>query len=83
MQRYSKDNWSCNVLINQAVNGAVEAVKILECDIGNKENLAMSKSKEHAFAASIRRAVFKSSPLPLPQDQTVFDKEIMFKFSVK
>ena len=79
----AEDNWSCDVLINQASNGAVEAVKILECDTGNKENPAMSKSKTQAFGSSIRRAVFKASPLPLPQDEAEFDKVIMFKFSVK
>ena len=77
------NNWSCDVLINQARNGAVESVKILECDIGNKENPGMSKSKTQAFGASIRRAVFKSSPLPLPQDEAEFDKVIVYKFSVK
>lgn len=77
----AKDNWSCDVLINQAENGAVEGVKILGCDIGNNENPAMSKSKAQAFATSIRRSVFKSSPLPLPKNKEVFDKEIIFKFS--
>jgi len=74
----AKDSWSCDVLINQAENGAVEGVKILGCDLP-----AMSKSNAKAFGASIRRAVFKSSPLPLPQDEEAFDKEIVFKFSVK
>ncbi len=79
----AEDNWSCDVLINQASNGAVESVKILECDTGNKENPGMSKSKTQAFGGSIRRAVFKSSPLPLPQDEAEFDKVIVYKFSVK
>ena len=74
----AEDSWSCDVLINQAENGAVEGVKILGCDLP-----AMSKSNAKAFGASIRRAVFKSSPLPLPQDEEAFDKEIVFKFSVK
>jgi hypothetical protein len=79
----AEDNWSCDVVINQAGNGAVEAVRILECDVGNNENPAMSKSKAQKFATSIRRAVFKSSPLPLPLDEAVFDREVVFKFSVK
>jgi len=79
----AEDSWSCDVLINQASNGAVESVKILECDTGNKENPGMSKSKTQAFGGSIRRAVFKSSPLPLPQDEAEFDKVIVYKFSVK
>jgi len=78
----AEDNWSCDVLINQAGNGAIEAVKILECDTGNNENPAMSKSKAQAFGNSIRRAAFKSSPLPLPPDEAVFDRELIIKFSV-
>ena len=78
----AEDNWSCDVLINQFQSGAVKAVKILGCDIGNNENPAMSKSKAQAFGNSIRRAVFKSSPLPLPPDEAVFDRELIIKFSV-
>ena len=78
----AEDNWSCDVLINQAGNGAIEAVKILECDTGNNENPAMSKSKAQAFGNSIRRAAFKSSPLPLPSDEAVFDRKLIIKFSV-
>ena len=78
----AEDNWSCDVLINQAGNGAIEAVKILECDTGNNENPAMSKSKAQAFGNSIRRAAFKSSPLPLPPDEAVFDRKLIIKFSV-
>ena len=78
----AEDNWSCDVLINQFQSGAVKAVKILGCDIDNNENSAMSKSKAQAFGNSIRRAVFKSSPLPLPPDEAVFDSELIIKFGV-
>jgi hypothetical protein len=74
----AEDSWSCDVLINQAENGAVESVKILGCALP-----AMSKSNAQAFGASIRRAAFKSSPLPLPLDEGAFDREIVFKFNVK
>ena len=74
----AEDSWSCDVLINQAENGAVESVKILGCALP-----LMSKSNAQAFGASIRRAVFKSSPLPLPLDEGAFDREIVFKFNVK
>ncbi len=77
----AKDNWYCDVLINQADNGAVEAVKILGCSSGNNENPGMSKSKSQAFGNSIRRAVFRSSPLPLPSDQALFDKELIIRFT--
>ena len=78
----AQDNWNCDVLINQAENGAVEAVKILGCDIGNNENPEMSKSEMQLFGNSIRRAVFKSSPLPSAPDESVFDKKIMLTFIV-
>ena len=79
----AKDNWSCDVLVNQADNGAVEGVRILGCKNGNNENTAMSKSKAQAFGASIRRAVFKASPLPPPKNKEDFNKELIFKFSAK
>ena len=75
-------NWNCDVLINQADNGAVEAVKILGCDIGSSENPDMSKNKVQQFASSIRRAVFKSSPLPSAPDDAVIYKRVMLKFTV-
>ena len=78
----AQDNWSCVVLINQAENGAVEGVKVVGCDNGNNENPAMSQSKALAFSSSIRRAVFKSSPLPSAPDEAVFSKEIMLTFKV-
>ena len=74
----AEDSWSCDVLINQAENGAVESVKILGCALPE-----MSKNNAQEFGASIRRAVFKSSPLPLPLDEGAFDREIVFKFNVK
>ena len=74
-------NWSCNVQINQAMNGAIEGVKILGCDVGSIEDSSAAKSKSQAFGNSIRRAVFKSSPLPLPQNQADFKKKLIIKFS--
>jgi len=76
----ASDNWSCVVLISQARNGAIEGVKILGCDINSNENSSMSKNKAQAFGNSIRRAVFKSSPLPLPEDEAKFEKELIIKF---
>ena len=74
-------NWSCNVQINQAMNGAIEGVKILGCDVGSIEDSSAAKSKSQAFGNSIRRAVFKSSPLPLPQNEADFKKKLIIKFS--
>ncbi len=76
----AKDNWFCDVLINQANNGAVEAVKILNCRVSNKEDSSIPKSKSQPFGNSIRRAVFRSSPLPLPSNESLFDKTLIIKF---
>ena len=76
----AKDNWFCDVLINQATNGAVEAVKILNCRVSNKEDSSIPKSKSQPFGNSIRRAVFRSSPLPLPSNESLFDKEFIIRF---
>jgi hypothetical protein len=72
-------SWSCDVLINQANNGAIEGVKILGCIIGNNEKTSMAKSKAQSFGNSIRRAVFKSSPLPLPQNKAEFNNKLIIK----
>ena len=76
----AKDNWFCDVLINQANNGAVEAVKILNCRSSNNEDSSIPKSKSQPFGNSIRRAVFRSSPLPLPSNESLFDKTLIIKF---
>ena len=66
---------------NQADNGAVEAVKILGCSNGSNENQLMSKSMSQPFGNSIRRAVFRSSPIPLPSNQNLFDNELIIRFT--
>ena len=76
----AKDNWFCDVLINQANNGAVEAVKILNCRVSNNEDSSIPKSKSQPFGNSIRRAIFRSSPLPLPSNESLFDKEFIIRF---
>ena len=76
------ESWFCDVLINQANNGAVEAVKILGCSSGNTSNKVMPKSVAQPFGNSIRRAVFKSSPIPLPSDEALFDNELMIRFTL-
>ena len=77
----AKNDWNCDVLITQANNGAVEAVKILDCSTGKDENPGMSISKSQAFGNSIRRAIFRSSPLPLPLDNELFHRDLTIKFT--
>jgi len=76
----AKDNWFCNVLINQANNGAIEAVKILECS-SNNNDFKLTRSQSQAFGNSIRRAIFRSSPLPLPSNETLFDKKLIIRIT--
>jgi hypothetical protein len=42
----------------------------------------MPKSVAQPFGNSIRRAVFKSSPIPLPSDEALFDNELMIRFTL-
>ena len=76
----AKDNWFCNVLINQANNGAIEGVKILECS-SNNDDFKLTRSQSQAFGSSIRRAIFRSSPLPLPSNETLFDKRLIIRIT--
>ena len=76
----AKDNWFCNVLINQANNGAIEAAKILECS-SNNDDFKLTRSQSQAFGSSIRRAIFRSSPLPLPSNETLFDKRLIIRIT--
>ena len=39
-------------------------------------------SRAKVFKDTIRRAVYKASPLPSAPDESVFDKELMITFSV-
>jgi len=69
------ESWSCEVYILQKDNGEVVAGDVQNCNIGNSTNAV-------AFKNSIKSAVYKSSPLPLPDDDAVFDYEIRFTFSL-
>ena len=67
-------------LINQANNGAIEGVKILECS-SNNDDFKLTRSQSQAFGSSIRRAIFRSSPLPLPSNETLFDKKLIIRIT--
>lgn len=58
----------CRVLIHQIPSGEVVDVRLAECD------------GDVAFQRSVEAAVRKASPLPLPSDPEVFDREIEFVF---
>jgi colicin import membrane protein len=62
------DGLSCDVIVTQTMSGDVIDVRLQEC------------ANDVAFQRSVERAVRKASPLPLPPDPEVFDREIFFTF---
>ncbi|PCI06670.1 MAG: protein TolA [Gammaproteobacteria bacterium] len=59
---------SCDVIVTQTMSGDVIDVRVQSC------------ASDNAFQRSVERAVRKASPLPLPPDPELFDREIYFKF---
>ena len=64
----STDKFQCNVNVKILPGGTVVDVKL----IGSCGSLALDDS--------VKRAVLKSDPLPLPNDPTVFDRNLNFLF---
>lgn len=67
---YSKRGWECKVHVTQSNRGEVKNVKIVSCH-GDKN-----------FQESVKKAIYKSSPLPLPKDKSLFNSTIEIKFKV-
>ena len=59
---------SCDVIVTQTMMGDVIDVRVQSC------------TSDNAFQRSVERAVRKASPLPMPPDPELFDREIYFKF---
>ena len=59
---------SCEVIVRQTMSGEVIDVRVQAC------------TSDNAFQRSVERAVRKASPLPLPPDPELFEREIYFKF---
>ncbi|MCK4706195.1 MAG: cell envelope integrity protein TolA [Gammaproteobacteria bacterium] len=59
---------SCDVVVTQTMMGDVIDVQLQSC------------TNDNAFQRSVERAVRKASPLPLPPNPDVFDREIYFTF---
>ena len=72
----AEDDWWCNVYVSQKRNGEVKAV-----DVGKCHNMG-DTSRAQTFKNSLKRSVYKSSPLPSAPDDSVFEEEIMFTFFV-
>ena len=56
------------MIVTQTMMGDVIDVRLQSC------------SSDNAFQRSVERAVRKASPLPLPPNPDVFDREINFTF---
>ena len=67
---YSKKGWSCKAIVNQSRTGKVNSVKIINCQ------------GDSNFQESVKRAIYKSSPLPLPKDNSLFNDTIEITFKV-
>jgi SH3 domain protein len=71
----TEDGWSAEVYVVQDRDGTVVAVDVRNANVDDS-------SKVKAFKDSIRRAVYKASPLPIAPDSSIFSKELIFKFIV-
>jgi colicin import membrane protein len=64
----SSEEQSCEVIVTQTMSGDVIDVQLQSC------------SSDTAFQRSVERAVRKASPLPLPPDPELFERQIQFTF---
>ena len=69
---YSK--WDCRIYIQQDEDGNVLDTEIQECTITDKR-------RANRIKKSLEKAVLNTSPLPLPEDENVFTRQIYFDFS--
>ena len=68
------DRWDCRIYIQQDEKGNVLDTEIQECSISDKR-------RANRIKKSLVKAVLKTSPLPHPEDETVFTRQIYFYFS--
>ena len=71
----AEDDWTAEVYVVQDRDGTVVAVDVRNANVDDS-------NKAKLFTDSIRRSVYKASPLPIAPDESVFDKELVIKFSV-
>jgi len=69
---HAKTGWNCSLEIHQDRNGRVKNIKEINCNPNNRD-----------LKNSVQKAVMRASPLPLPKDPRLFDKTVIFKFSVE
>ena len=68
------DRWDCRIYIQQDEDGNVLDTEIQECTVTDKR-------RANRIKKSLEKAVLNTSPLPLPEDENVFTRQIYFDFS--
>ena len=68
------DRWDCRIYIQQDEYGNVLDTEIQECTVTDKR-------RANRIKKSLEKAVLNTSPLPLPEDENVFTRQIYFDFS--
>ena len=68
------DRWDCRIYIQQDKDGNVLDTEIQECSVRDKR-------RANRIKKSLVKAVLNTSPLPLPEDENVFTRQIYFDFS--
>ena len=68
------DRWDCRIYIQQDEDGNVLDTEIQECTVTDKR-------RANRIKKSLEKAVLNTSPLPRPEDETVFTRQIYFDFS--
>ena len=68
------DRWDCRIYIQQDEDGNVLDTEIQECNITDRR-------RANRIKKSLVEAVLKTSPLPSPEDKSVFTRQIYFGFS--
>ena len=68
------DRWDCRIYIQQDEDGNVLDAEIQECSITDKR-------RANRIKKSLEKAVLNTSPLPSPEDEAVFTRQIYFDFS--
>ena len=68
------DRWDCRIYIQQDEDGNVLDTEIQECSVRDKR-------RANRIKKSLVKAVLKTSPLPLPEEENVFTRQIYFGFS--
>ena len=68
------DRWDCRIYIQQDENGNVLDTEIQECSVRDKR-------RANRIKKSLEKAVLNTSPLPRPEDEAIFTRQIYFDFS--